>query len=281
MQDSDKRMEKYCFGGETEAVVTSYHTSLPGVREARLETAETPLPLTASSLQAVLQTHREGPVLQPYILNKTNSESAVEILTRSYPYRLNPKTGAEERRRTIPYKINDVNIKNEETKENSFNQNESSAKKTKKSEVVGTAIPYRMKGELKFGKEEVKERKEDMKVERKEESKEKAKKGEKKRKETEKNKKEDKIKNDKKGVGIGKAKEFDPEEAGHDTAGGPRVEREAAQQVPKEINRKEQPVEICGTGGHPVRIRQKEQPAKIYVGLTSSRQTEKFKKNNK
>ena len=111
-------MEKYCFGGETEAVVTSYHTSLPGVREARLETSETPLPLTASSLQSVLQARMAVPILQPYILNKTNSDSAGEILAQSYPYRLNPTTGAEEGTRTIPYKINDENIKNEEMKEN-------------------------------------------------------------------------------------------------------------------------------------------------------------------
>ena len=119
--------------------MTSYHTSLPGVTEARLETSETPLPLTATTLQSVLQ---------PFILkktdNKTNSESAVEILRRSYPYKLNPKTGKEERKRTIPYKINDdsnvtENMKNDEAKENS------SARKTRKSEGQLLAIPYKMK----------------------------------------------------------------------------------------------------------------------------------------
>ena len=67
-------MEKYCFGGETEAVVTSYHTSLPGVREARLETSETPLPLTARTLRSVLQAESQGQASLPYILNKTDRE---------------------------------------------------------------------------------------------------------------------------------------------------------------------------------------------------------------
>ena len=236
MQDSDKRMEKYCFGGETEAVVTSYHTSLPGVREARLETSETPLPLTATTLHSVLQ---------PFILNnKTNSESAVEILRRSYPYKLDPKTGREERKRTIPYKINDdsdltENIKNDEPKE-----------KTRKTEGQVLAIPYKMKKTKDQGENKEKEKEI---VNRKEEEDER--------------------------------KDVEEKEARCYRAGGLRVEREAAQQVPKEIRRKEAPVEMCGAGGRPVRIRQREhqreQPAKIYVGGESSRQREEREKNSK
>ena len=240
-------MEKYCFGGETEAVVTSYHTSLPGVREARLETSETPLPLSATTLQSVLQ---------PFSLkksdNKTNSESAVEILKRSYPYKLNPNTGQEERKRTIPYKINDdsdvtENMKNDEAKENS------SERKTRKSEGQLLAIPYKMKKTKDQGENKEKET-----VTRKEE--------ERKKEEVER-------------------KEVEEKEARCYHAGGLRVEREAAQQVPKEIRRKEAPVEMCGAGGRPVRIRQREhqreQPAKIFVGGESSRQREEREKNSK
>ena len=226
LQDSDKRMEKYCFGEETEAVLTSYHTSLPGVRKARLETSETPIPLTATTLQSVLQ---------PISLNKTddkiNSESIVEIFRKSYPYKLNPKTGGEERMRTIPYKINDdsdvkENFKNAETKENSSNQFEST-KKIRKIEGKMMAIPYKMK--------KAKEEEENKESEGEQE----------------------------------KEEVVAPEEPKCYRAGGLRVEREVAQQAPKELRRSEAPVEMCGNGGggEPVRIRQREQPTKIYVGL--------------
>lgn len=101
LQADDKEMEKYCFGGHTESVLTSCHISLPAAGQlpdnskVSLQTSETPLPLTASSLQSFLNSQTSYLRLQPYVLNKTHNSSEEEkscsdcpVMRNVYPYQL-------------------------------------------------------------------------------------------------------------------------------------------------------------------------------------------------
>ena len=104
-QAEDKETQKYCFAGGTESVLTSCHNSLPA--GAQLpdhsqvihHSSDTPIPLTATSLESVLDVQPTNLRLEPFVLNKTEKpcSSDCQISTDAFPYLLYPKTEVGEK----------------------------------------------------------------------------------------------------------------------------------------------------------------------------------------